>query len=259
MRKWWVMALAMVWLGNAWADPPSEQQVRQLMTTIGLGKTLLQMNGQVAGMMQKQLPCVPADTWQNFIDANASDQLIGRLVPVFQKHFSAEDIDGLIRFYSSPLGQKVLTEMPQAMAEATQANAQWSHERMSQLVDQLQKDGKLNARGQCPASGTAAADHDGLGDDDDDGDDDAPAMVAPVVNKSAHHPVSKTDKNATSHKPVSKKSTHKGTSSSHKPAAATSTTHKPATTHKTPSKTPAKASVKKATDKPASAAAAGQG
>jgi hypothetical protein len=259
MRKWWVMAVAMAWLGTAWAEPPSEQQVRQLMTTIGLGKTLVQMNGQVAGMMQKQLPCVPADTWQNFIDANASDQLIGRLVPVFQKHFSAEDIDGLIRFYSSPLGQKVLTEMPQAMAEATQVNAQWSHERMTQLVDQLQKDGKLNASGQCPASG-AAADQVGLGDDDDD---DAPAIAAPAVSKSTHHAVSKTsaskaDKAGTAHKPASKKSTHKSAPASNKSAATpatASTTHKPAATHKAPSKTP----VKKAADKPASASSAGPG
>jgi hypothetical protein len=253
MRKWWVMAIAMAWLGTAWAEQPSEQQVRQLMTTIGLGKTLVQMNGQVAGMMQKQLPCVPADTWQNFIDANASDQLIGRMVPVFQKHFSAEDIDGLIRFYSSPLGQKVLTEMPQAMTEATQVNAQWSHDRMTQLVDQLQKDGKLNASGQCPASG-AGADQVGLGDDDDD--DDAPAVVAPVTSKSAHHPASKTDKAATAHKTPAK-TTHKSTTS-HKPAV-TSTTHKPAATHKAASKTPAKAPVKKAADKPVSASSAGQG
>jgi hypothetical protein len=254
MRKWWVMAVAMAWLGTAWAEQPSEQQVRQLMTTIGLGKTLVQMSGQVAGMMQKQLPCVPAETWQNFIDANASEQLIGRMVPVFQKHFSAEDIDGLIRFYSSPLGQKVLTEMPQAMAEATQANAQWSHERMSQLVGQLQKDGKLNASGQCPASG-AAADQAGLGDDEND---DAPDVVAPVVSNSAHHSASKAPASKTAHKPASKKAVHKSAPASSKSAAtpaAASTTHKPAAAHKAPSK-PA---VKKAAEKPVSASSAAQG
>jgi hypothetical protein len=254
MRKWWVMVVAMAWLGNAWAEQPSEQQVRQLMTTIGLGKTLVQMSSQVAGMMQKRLPCVPADTWQNFIDADASEQLIGRMVPVFQKHFSAEDIDGLIRFYSSPLGQKVLTEMPQAMAEATQANAQWSQERMTQLVGQLKKDGKLNASGQCPSS-VAAADQAGLGDDDDD---DAPEVAAPVVSKSAHHPASKASASKAAHKPASKKMAHKSAPASSKSAAtpaAASTTHKPAATHKAPSKTP----VKKPADKPASASSSGQG
>ena len=77
------------------------------------------------------------------------------MVPVYQKHFTAEDIDGLLKFYRSPLGQKVITQMPATMAEGMQIGKQWGQERGKQMITQLQSQGTLNQQGQCPA--TAAA------------------------------------------------------------------------------------------------------
>nr|WP_063571083.1 DUF2059 domain-containing protein [Luteibacter rhizovicinus] len=159
MRKWKGIAVGLVLAGcagQALAAQPSEQQVRQLMDAVGMGRMLSQMNSQMAGVMQSALPCVPASYWQGFVDANATNQLIGRMVPVYQKHFTAEDIDGLLKFYRSPLGQKVITQMPATMAEGMQIGKQWGQERGQQMVSQLQSQGTLNPQGQCPASGTAA-------------------------------------------------------------------------------------------------------
>jgi hypothetical protein len=139
-------------MGTAFAAPPSDQQVRQLMDAVGMGRMLSQMNTQMAGVMQKSLPCVPASYWQGFVDANATNQLIGRMVPVYQKHFTAEDLDGLLKFYRSPLGQKVITQMPATMAEGMQIGQQWGKQRGSQMIADLQAKGTLNAQGQCPAT-----------------------------------------------------------------------------------------------------------
>jgi hypothetical protein len=142
-------------MGPALAAPPTEQQIRQLMDAVGMGRMLGQMNTQMAGMMQKSLPCVPASYWQGFVDANATGQLIGRMVPVYQKHFTAEDIDGLLKFYRSPLGQKVITEMPSTMAEGMQIGQQWGQQRGQAMIADLQTKGTLNAQGQCPATAPA--------------------------------------------------------------------------------------------------------
>jgi hypothetical protein len=42
------------------------------------------------------------------------------MVPVYQKHLTKGDIDGLVAFYSSPTGQKMLKELPEIMAESMQ-------------------------------------------------------------------------------------------------------------------------------------------
>ncbi|WP_430389155.1 DUF2059 domain-containing protein [Dyella sp. 20L07] len=135
----------------ATAAPASEEQVRQLMDVVGVGKMLSQMNSQAVSTLQQSMPCVPTDFWQGYMDANQTQQFIGRLVPVYQRHFTADELEGLLKFYRSPLGQKVINEMPTTMAEANQAGQQWSHDRSQQMISELKQMGSLDANGRCPA------------------------------------------------------------------------------------------------------------
>jgi len=48
-----------------------------------------------------------------------------RAIPVYDKHFSAAEIKEMIRFYETPLGQKVLKEMPVVTAELQQMGQAW--------------------------------------------------------------------------------------------------------------------------------------
>ncbi|MFC5741636.1 DUF2059 domain-containing protein [Dyella tabacisoli] len=142
--------------GQAIAAQPSEDQVRQLMDAVGVGKMLSQMNGRMATIMQQSLPCVPGSYWQGFVDANGTQQLIGRMIPIYQRNFTAEDVDGLLKFYRSPLGQKVIAKMPETMAEGMQVGNQWGQERGKEMILQLQQKGTLGADGRCPATAAPA-------------------------------------------------------------------------------------------------------
>jgi hypothetical protein len=145
------VALAMA-VGPAMASsaPATEDQVRQLMEVVGLGKMLLQMNTQAVNTLEQSMPCVPADFWQNYMNESQTQLFIGRLVPVWQRHFTSDEMNGLLKFYRSPLGQKVITEMPTTMAEANDAGQQWSHERADQMVTELKHMGTLDSAGKCP-------------------------------------------------------------------------------------------------------------
>lgn len=161
MLKWTGMGLALLLAtgtGTAAAatpKPPSEAQVRQLMDVFGVGRMLGQMNTQMGAMMQQQLPCVPANYWQGFIDANGVRELTERMVPIYQRHFSAADIQGLLKFYRSPLGKKVITEMPATMAEGMQLGQAWGRDRAQAMLAELQKSGRIDAQGRCPAAPAA--------------------------------------------------------------------------------------------------------
>lgn len=197
MRKWkgWGLSLALVAsMGTASAaTQPSEEQVRQLMEVVGVGKMLSQMNSQAVTVMQQSLPCIPPSYWQGYMDSNGTQQFIGRLVPIYQRHFSADEIDGMLKFYRSPLGQKVITEMPTTMGEANQAGLQWSKERSDQMIAELKQKGSLDAGGRCPAehaaaatgvaAGAAAANAAGADDDDEAAAEAAPAKKAAPASK----------------------------------------------------------------------------
>ena len=161
MRKWIEVAagvmLACGSMGSAMAAPPSEQQVRQLLDAMHLSQMFGQMNAQMAGAMGRVVPCVPASYWQNFIDAGGAQQLLSRMVPIYQNHFSAEDVVGLLKFYQSPLGQKMVIQMPLVVAEGMRVNQQWGRERGLAMVQRLQQQGTLDANGRCPATPAATS------------------------------------------------------------------------------------------------------
>jgi uncharacterized protein len=49
------------------------------------------------------------------------DEMEQALIPAYQKHFTHGDLVAMNGFYSSPVGQKVLHELPDVMQESMQA------------------------------------------------------------------------------------------------------------------------------------------
>lgn len=53
------------------------------------------------------------------------DDFKALVIPLYHKHFTAEDIKGMIQFYSSPLGKKTIRVMPHLARESMQLGMQW--------------------------------------------------------------------------------------------------------------------------------------
>jgi hypothetical protein len=49
------------------------------------------------------------------------DDITQAMIPAYQKHFTKGDIEAMNAFYSSPVGQKVLQELPVVVQEGSQA------------------------------------------------------------------------------------------------------------------------------------------
>jgi len=76
------------------------------------------------------------------------DELIEAMVPIYQRHLTKADLEELIRFYSSPVGQKLLREQPQMMQEGMQAGMQVQQKRMGEIrakidarIDKMMEEG----------------------------------------------------------------------------------------------------------------------
>lgn len=154
----WLMGVglcAALATGPVFAAQPTEAQVRELMQVMNVPGQFTVMNNQMAAMMSQELPCIPATYWQTYIDKNGVEQLTAAMIPAYQHHFTAEEVEGLIKFYRSPLGQKLVAQMPATMAEAAQSGQQWGRQRTADMFSELQKEGKLDAQGRCPGTSNA--------------------------------------------------------------------------------------------------------
>src|SRR5690242_5382111 len=112
---------------NSNIDPVKEADIRSLMELVG-ARDMVQDGGDSAieQSREKLLATVPNNAKGHaFVNAFAtsyqkkfdSDQVAEQLVGIYDKHFTDDEIKGLLQFYGSPLGQKVAGEMPKINRE----------------------------------------------------------------------------------------------------------------------------------------------
>src|SRR5215831_7085374 len=116
-------------------DVAKEADIRRLMvlthTTLLDNQTIGTMEANVRPAITNVLP--PGEYRAKLVDLFVAkyksklnpEELKERAIPVYDKHFSAAEIKEMIRFYESPLGQKVLKEMPIVTAELQQIGQAW--------------------------------------------------------------------------------------------------------------------------------------
>lgn len=115
---------------NSNIDRVKEADIRSLMELVG-ARDMVQdgADNAIQQSREKLLAAVPNNNkGQAFVNAFAAsyqkkfdtDQITDQLVGIYDKHFTDDEVKGLLQFYGSPLGQKVASEMPKINRE-TQA------------------------------------------------------------------------------------------------------------------------------------------
>ena len=67
------------------------------------------------------------------------DEISNAMIPAYQKHFTKSDIQAMNAFYSSPVGQKVLEELPAVLQEGNQAAMPMLSRYLSDWQGQMKK------------------------------------------------------------------------------------------------------------------------
>ena len=75
------------------------------------------------GIPQKTLDALPEEVGAVF-EANIGT-FVTSIIPLYHRYFSAEEIKGMIAFYSTPLGQKAINSMPGLMSESVAIAQKW--------------------------------------------------------------------------------------------------------------------------------------
>ena len=115
-----------------------QADIRRLLQLTGAGalvtQTMDEMEKNIRPLITGSLP--PGDYrdkrvdlfFQKFHEKRDSRQLLELIVPIYDKYYTAEDIKGLIAFYQTPTGQKMITVLPKIMADSQAAGGQWGQE-----------------------------------------------------------------------------------------------------------------------------------
>lgn len=152
---------------NSSIDPVKEADIRSLMELVG-ARDLVQdgENTAIEQSREKLLATVPNnEKGQAFVNAFAAsyqkkfdvDQVTNQLVVLYDKHFTDDEIKGLLQFYGSPLGQKVASEMPkigrETQAAVRAASAKAAKESLAEVKQQNPEFGQSARLGNGPGQG----------------------------------------------------------------------------------------------------------
>lgn len=127
-------------------DAEKEKEIRQLIALSGGDKIGTQMMDQMIPAMRKMLPQVPAEFWQEFRRKAKVSQLVDRLLPIYDKYYSREDVKGLIQFYQTPLGQKVIAVAPAVSKESYAVGSAWGEQMAREVIEEYQAREKAAAK-----------------------------------------------------------------------------------------------------------------
>ena len=111
---------------------------------------LTQAADQAVSVMERAIegqrganPAIPAVFWDRFLKkaTERKNELIELLVPVYVDTFSADDLRGLIAFYRSPVGKRLLESQPNLVQASMEAGEMWGAELGKQVAEELEAEG----------------------------------------------------------------------------------------------------------------------
>ena len=121
-----------------------KETLKEMLVISGSEETFKVAITQMVAMYRQQSSSVPVEVWDEVekeFKKTSMDDLVDMLVPVYQKHLTLSDIQGIISFYKSPVGKKYAKQTPSIMQESMQVGAKWGAQLGGKIQDTLKEKG----------------------------------------------------------------------------------------------------------------------
>lgn len=131
-------------------DPAKEADIRRLLELSGGQRTMdnlsAAMQGHLNSMMQDKMP--PGEEGkraQEFSNKMMEkmfaymkyDDLVELMIPVYDKHLTHDEIKGLIHFYETPLGKRLLETLPRITEESMMVMLPWARQTTERVMAEM--------------------------------------------------------------------------------------------------------------------------
>jgi hypothetical protein len=142
-------------LQNPADAPATREDVAKYLETVHSHETMQHMMAAMAGPMHKMVhdefmknqDRLPSDfetqmnkTLDDMLQGMPWDEMRQAMIPVYEKHFTKGDLEALTAFYSSPTGQKILSEMPVVAAESMQTLMPIMRKHIDEMTQRVQQE-----------------------------------------------------------------------------------------------------------------------
>ena len=117
------------------SETEKERDIIRLLDVSGIRKQLSYMQDTLMNSMSMMIsgsfPKVPDGFWKEFnqlIEKKDMDDLVHKIIPVYDKHMSHETVKKLIEMFETPFWEEWKEKMPQISREAGLIGSEWGKE-----------------------------------------------------------------------------------------------------------------------------------
>jgi hypothetical protein len=139
-------------------DQPFRADLERLMTVTGAADVGMQLAAAVTDSILKQMQARTPEVPLRMLDVakevltsefakmmQGPDSIMPKLIAVYAKHFTHDDVKGLLAFYDTPIGRKSVKVMPTLALEGVAVGEAWAQANMPRMLETLEK--RLRAEG----------------------------------------------------------------------------------------------------------------
>ena len=118
------------------AQTSKEVKIVELLETMGSTQAMKTSFEYMINYYKQTNPQISSQYWDNSLKHVDYNELVQKLVPVYSKHFTEQEIESLITFYRSTTGKKMIDKMPLILQESMEIGRMWGVE----LAQKLEKE-----------------------------------------------------------------------------------------------------------------------
>lgn len=122
-----------------------QEKIKELLVMSGQANIGVQLVNQLLSQFKSVYPKIPEKVWGDFVKEINTDDLINKIIPVYDKYYTENDIDEMIKFYKSPVGIKMTSNLQNIFLDGQEAGRKWGREIAEKVLKKLEDEKYLQS------------------------------------------------------------------------------------------------------------------
>lgn len=127
----------------AQTTPSKTADIRTMLNLSGQATVGAQVMETMTVQFKQMMPQVPAEFWKEAMKEMNANALIELIIPIYEKHYTHEDVKQLIAFYNTPIGKKLSATLPAITQESMAAGQEWGQQVAQDVMTKLKQKGYI--------------------------------------------------------------------------------------------------------------------
>lgn len=124
------------------AQSSKDVKIGELLETMGSTQAMKTSYEYMINYYKQNNPNISSEYWDNASKHVDYDELVHKLIPVYSKHFTEQEIVDLLNFYNTSTGKKMIDKMPVILQESMEIGRKWGIE----LAQKIEKEVSVSTK-----------------------------------------------------------------------------------------------------------------